>query len=84
MCRLASPLIPGPAASDPPDIELCFTKFYNSFSYIFVKKKKYFGSLRVVRGCRLETMRDQDPCKSDFDLFFGESFYADKINFYAD
>ena len=36
------------------------------------------------RGCRLEIITDQDPCKSDLELFFGKSFNADNFYFYAD
>ena len=37
-----------------------------------------------LRGCRLEIITDQDPCKSDLELFFGKSFNADNFYFYAD
>ena len=35
------------------------------------------------RGCRLETITDQDQCKSDLEMF-KKSFNADDFYFFAD
>ena len=35
-------------------------------------------------GYRHETIRDQDLCKSDLELYFLKSFNADNFHFYAD
>ena len=35
-------------------------------------------------GCRHETITDQDPFKSDLEVYFFFSFNADKFHFYAD
>ena len=42
------------------------------------------AQIASLRGCRLEIITDQDPCKSDLELFFGKSFNADNFYFYAD
>ena len=36
------------------------------------------------RGCRLEIIVDQYPCKSDLEPFFWKCFNADQFYFYAD
>ena len=38
--------------------------------------------LLSLRGCRLQIIMDQDPCKSDLKILFW-FFYADNFNFYA-
>ena len=40
--------------------------------------------LGIQRGCRLEIIVDQDPCKSDLELCFWFFFDADNYHFYAD
>ena len=36
------------------------------------------------RGCRLEIIVDQYPCKSDLEPFFKKCLKADNLYFYAD
>ena len=46
-------------------------------------QSKFLGL--VTRGCRIETIIDKDPCKSDLNLYFFKSFIADNFfYFYPD
>ena len=57
-------------------------------SYYIIKFVKYANkdhqNFIIWRGCRHETIMDQDLCKSDLELYFWKSFNADHFYFHAD
>ena len=62
-------------------ISVFFVLFYFPLQNKYSPQTSKYNSRR---GCRLEKIVDQDPCKSDLELLFWKNFDADNFYFYAD